>query len=1182
MSHILRTCQTEAIGCAKERIERDELETNLSLCTGAGKTIVIYQCSRQMPGINRTVLVFPSLLLLKQYAKDMRKSYTDIPVYYMATDGTLPGTPRLSEGLAELSATSWCVWTTYVSAIVLFPKIVGKMPDLLIHDEAHHMVAPQYASALAAISSVRRINLSATLPESKLPHYKYPLLKGIRGGVVRDFNLDLFLCVDRERTASSATALLELIIRKLLTHHPRVKLLIYTREANTVGEGASSVQTFLTAHAVALEANGWLVRGIKEDTGDRDAILREFEGSTAPVSILVSCRTLSEGIDLKGANCMLPWDPTASIVDNIQRIGRVLRLYKDGHGKVLKEQPPSTVVIPVFLPKAEYVACSGDRSAIHALLESQIAEGERGNFQPIVNVCTALKSELAEEDSELFNALLNYPRTPKVTVDRGLIECVAKARKKSADAVTEEVATALVDKEECVDAVREGVWDNEQAGEIVGALAESQGITLVVRDGAEVEMFGKGGDVVTVEKTAEGGYKAIRGGTKKAAADLDAARNRVAHRMRINFSDACQIMLGLETVEGADTLGGMVLSRLTAEVKVDENWEARRLEWVAMFEKLGRAPSQSSEDKDEKKLAVWQTNQRMNYRKKNKNMTIERFRRLDNPTITPGWKWEEEDSWEPNRQNWIKYAVLGYLTKQNMSDSDIKRAIVWQSAQRALYKKKSLLSERYLILNNNDLTPGWSWGFDERWEEQRQHWMTVFKRLGRFPKQGSKDKEEARAGLWQTNQRMYYNKKDSRLTLERISILEHETSGWQWEERDSSWETNRQEWIKVYSRIGKPPNHTSTNLDEAAAGQWQSNQRQAYNKKLPHLTPERIRILEKETPGWEWTIDKWEESRQHWIEQFTLLGHFPSNKSKNPSEKKAGAFQQNQRQAFKKKAACMTPERIAILNATPGWSWSADEAPITPVETSSDVVTPSHGELSLTESVDVITHVSSGTRSRHVTTPSSEETESATRSRYRSALEEFHKRFKTMNAATYHTTITANPAEFTAYHDIADQYDARDPPDRHPLTKIATLLSRFNKPSYSAIDLGCGRNRLRSLPAVSRVTWTSVDVAAVDTTVTVADMSALPYDEETYDIAVLGRSLWARNHMDVLHEVNRILKVGGRIVICESFKRWLSEENQNTLLQCVLDAGFDIQYEDGTSITDNTADVFQYIIAVKK
>lgn len=258
----------------------------------------------------------------------------------------------------------------------------------------------------------------------------------------------------------------------------------------------------------------------------------------------------------------------------------------------------------------------------------------------------------------------------------------------------------------------------------------------------------------------------------------------------------------------------------------------------------------------------------------------------------------------------------------------------------------------------------------------------------------------------------------------------------------------------------------------------------------------------------------------------------------------------------------MTPERIAILEATPGWTWSANEPPKTPI-------------------TDVIQHVTDDAppeRTRHpIPSPKDEKTEGHARTR--SQLEEFHKRFKSMNAATYASTITA--AEFTTYHSVADTHDARDPPERQPLTKMAALLAPFNKPSYHAVDLGCGINRLRTQPTISRMTWTSVDVHAADPSVTVADMAALPYEDESYDIATLGRSLWARNHMDVLREVHRILKVGGRAVICESFRRWLNDTGVNTLIDDLKAVGFEIIHEDGTCTTDEVADVFQYVVARK-
>jgi hypothetical protein len=1098
----LRLCQQEALACVESRRHTDG-ETNLSLCTGAGKSIIIRTTSL-MAGAARRLMIFPSLLLLKQYYADHKAEYVGMPLFYLATEGTLTQVHRLSLHMAEIDAVSWIVLTTYASAPLIYGALTPeRVVDIVIHDEAHHITGAEYKRGFDAAAPYLKhvVNLSATLPITKVPHYKYPLLKGIRDGVVRDFNMELFICTLGERTGS-ATELLITIVEKLRRFHDRVKLLIYTAEANTEGADASSVRTFMAAHAATLRARGWWMEGINEETRDREGLLRAFERHAGEVSILVSCKTLSEGIDLKGANCMLPWDPTASVVDNIQRIGRVLRLYKTAHGEIAKEQSPSTVLIPVFLEETAYEACGGDRAAIDALLAAQIAEGERGNFRPIVNVCTALKSELAMEDAELFNQLLDYPYQPRVAVNRGLVECVAKQIKQPVDAVLAAVATAVGgDDVEVVEAIKEGEWDEEMAGEIAGALATTQGITLVVRDGEEAEMFGKGERVVTVEKSGADGYKAVK--RRAAAADMEAAKKRIAHRLRVDFSDGCKVMLNLATIEGADAAGGMVLTRLTTDVQM-ENWEERRLEWAAMYQKLGRCPSHSSKDAVIKKIAAWQTQQRTLYKHKNPRMTVGRIKLLE---ATEGWQWEA-DEWMESLKNWI--------VQKNKSNT---------------------LSDK------------------------------------------SFDIGIRKAGKWQTHQRTYYKEKNTTcMTPERIRILES-TPGWKWEEEDS-WGAYRNAWVQ-YNSSKMDNSAVISGFTKKQIMTWQSNQRKQYklekNKTASdtkvYILPERVAILNN-TEGWKWEQDNWDENLQLWITIYNRLHAEPTETSDNPAERFVASWRSVQRKAYKKKEKHLTQERIAILEATPGWTWSADEPPKTPY------IPPA--------AADVIEHVIDDsvpqkTRSRRPAATKAAPVAAAQppHARQRSQLEEYHKRFKTMNAATYASTIAAEPAEFAAYHAVADTYDARDPPERQPLNKIAALLAPYNKRSYAAIDLGCGMNRLRAHPAVARMNWTSVDVHAADTTVVVADMGALPDEEETYDIAVLGRSLWARNHAAVLREVYRVLKVGGRAVICESFHRWQDDAGQNTLVAALKETGFSIVREEGTSASDEVADVFQYIVVMK-
>jgi superfamily II DNA or RNA helicase len=1275
----LRECQEKAIACIEER--NQESETNISMCTGAGKSIIIREINKDT---HRCILVFPWLDLMVQFYDSHKDAFTSSAVRYFATEGTLPDVPRLSSLMSELNTSSYVIFTTYTSAPLIYAQLCeGRDVDLLTHDEAHRTERPEYKAAFSQVNRFirRTVNLSATLPNTKEIHYKYSLLRGIKDGVVRDFHMELFLCVSKERNES---ALLFQIIEKLKSLHKEIKLLIYTAEANTDNNDTSSVLTFMNRHTDALRKKGVWIEGIKADTKDRKKVLCDFEVHRE-VSLLVSCKTLSEGIDLKNVNCMLPWDPSSSPIENIQRIGRALRLLKDTKGEFKKEQTPSTILIPIFLEEEKYNACGGNREAINDVLCKEISEGDKGNFRPIVNVCTALKEELAEDDPELFNRLLDYPYEPKVAVTKDLVDCVAKHCKKSSETILEEVIEKLQDKldEEQLEDLQEGEWDTSLNGDIVQALADTQGLTLVVKDGDEVEMYGSGETTVTVEKKDENTYAIVKG-KKEVSATKEAAQKRVAQRMRINFSDECQILLGLDSIEGADATGGMVLTRLTTEVHYDEDWEKRRLEWVAMYEKLGRSPSYHSKNKnkDERRAAQWErqqkhfykiktlsmTEQKINilnctkgwvwnkdetweknrlawleyfkrekkyprrdskegrwqflqmkwYSQKKEQLTPQRIKALEN---TEGWKWEDEDTWEITRQKWIDcYTKLGKAPSQKSNNKDEKRCGEWQSQQRDKYKKNSLSQERITVLNS---ISGWKWKEEDTWEIQRQHYIEQYTKLGKIPSQTSKDIDEKKAGSWKSNQRSDYKKKDPAMTLERINILEA-TPGWKWNEEDT-WESERQNWLIMYNKKNnnnKSLNYQSIDKNERKAAGWQTTQRVNYKNKELSLTQERIKILNI-TPGWRWEEedsweigrinwinqyssgkklstksqdleikkaykwqshqrenykkakyltqeqidllnategwkwqeeDNWEPNRQNWINQYIKFNKNPSKESNDIEEKKAGQWQSHQRKNYKNKESWMTSERIKILESTPGWAWSNDELPKTP-------------------------YVAPTIQPRTRKPIQTKETTGSGMKRQLSQLEEFHKRFKTMNAATYKTSISQE--DFTAYHVVADSYDAKDPIERQPIHKIAALLSKYNKPSYTAIDLGCGKNCLRKLEPVSKMNWTSVDVHAVDESVTVADMSVLPYEDESYDFAILSRSLWARNHLNVLKETYRILKSGGRAIVCESFQRWMNEQKENELLQDLEKTGFEVVFQEGTSLNDTVLDVFQYVVGRK-
>jgi superfamily II DNA or RNA helicase len=393
--------------------------------------------------------VFPWLPLLKQFWNDpINPLRNHKNCYYLATDGTIHGNIKhINVGTRFKSQTPLVILTTYVSAPELYQLVTDQNVhfDMLIHDEAHHIESANYKKALDIVSVFIRhtVNLSATLAcESSDIHFKYSLLRGTNDKVVRDFKPFVIQCVKSER---DSTALLVEMVQLLIEKHEHVKLMIYTNEAETDN---SSVRTFISSHADTFKQKGWWIEGLNSDTmKEKDTILKHFQ-QARPVSILVSCKSISEGVDLRNANCMLSWDPSQSTVVNIQRIGRIVRRYKDEYGNDLSEeqQLPSTVLIPVFLDNEKYIDLKGDKEKIHEALSEEIGKHVNGDYMPFIAVMTALRSELADEDEYLMEHLLNYP--PRVNITKSLVDCLGKKLKKNVDDILAETADYLEQEEE--------------------------------------------------------------------------------------------------------------------------------------------------------------------------------------------------------------------------------------------------------------------------------------------------------------------------------------------------------------------------------------------------------------------------------------------------------------------------------------------------------------------------------------------------------------------------------------------------------------------------------------------------------------------------------------------------------------------------------------------------------------
>lgn len=342
---------------------------------------------------------------------------------------------------------------------------------------------------------------------------------------------------------------------------------------------------------------------------------------------------------------------------------------------------------------------------------------------------------------------------------------------------------------------------------------------------------------------------------------------------------------------------------------VEEMWEMRKEAWKEQYEKLGRIPSQSAKDSDERRAAEWQNTMRTAYKKG--KLSQERIEAL---STIEGWKWKvietckNYSTFSDQLLNWkTQYKKLGKPPCRS-KDPEEKRAAKWQVDMRSAGDK--LTQERIDTLSK---VKGWEWRENTIFDDNKGHWISQYEKLGRQPSASAKDPEEKRAGKWQINMRQRHkNKKLSQEHINALSIVER----WKWEEQDT-FDENMAHWIAQYKKLGKIPCR-SKNLEEKRAYDWQRYIRSAYQK--GNLSEDRIDTLSM-IKGWRWESDLYNENVSGWIKQYEKLGKKPPRQLSNDLEEKhAAVWQRDMRSAYKK--GKLSQERVDELSMIEGWKWS--------------------------------------------------------------------------------------------------------------------------------------------------------------------------------------------------------------------------------------------------------------------
>ncbi len=313
-------------------------------------------------------------------------------------------------------------------------------------------------------------------------------------------------------------------------------------------------------------------------------------------------------------------------------------------------------------------------------------------------------------------------------------------------------------------------------------------------------------------------------------------------------------------------------------------------------------------------------------------VAVQRRRKVDG-TITQNQREQLEAlhrwSWNPIEDDWHEtyQALLSYLktnghikpSRRNSKESELSQ---WIGVQRTSYKHQKISQERIALLG---AIPGWTWSARNEatqissWEKSIEAVRSYSEKNGNVRASKSHKENGIAIASWISTQRKSYQA--GSLSPKQIQQLES-LDGWAWEVFNESWESQYLLALQFATREGHakiPQRHIEDGTD---LGTWVNGQRTNYTN--GKLSPERIARLE-EIPGWTWN-----PKQAAWTANYNLLIQFArSNGSAHVPDGcivegvQLGKWVGKQRQKFKN--GQLEIERVRLLEALPGWLWSAQK-----------------------------------------------------------------------------------------------------------------------------------------------------------------------------------------------------------------------------------------------------------------
>ncbi len=329
-------------------------------------------------------------------------------------------------------------------------------------------------------------------------------------------------------------------------------------------------------------------------------------------------------------------------------------------------------------------------------------------------------------------------------------------------------------------------------------------------------------------------------------------------------------------------------------------------------------------------LATWMTSRRSNYRQG--RLSADRVAAVE---AVPGWVWDTHEAKFAIGLSLLRSFVdrEGRLPQQNVvehSAGDEFNLGSWISARRNEYRRGNLSAERVAALED---IPGWIWNPTEADYQLHIRAINQFvMREGhaRVTRNHIEevDGEAVKLGRWARHHTLQFNA--GNLSLERIEFFEG-LPRWTWNPLQTAFDEGLAALRQFVEREGhsRPPDKFVEVLDgeEFKLGIWVGGRRSNYGR--GKLSAERVAALEA-LPGWEW--DAAESDYQRWFSALRQYAHreghsrVPRNHEENFDGELLPIGSWTTSRRFNYRHGKLSAERVATLEALPGWEWEPNEA----------------------------------------------------------------------------------------------------------------------------------------------------------------------------------------------------------------------------------------------------------------